>query len=57
MQADFKHLKPHIDEICSNLGIFAMLWAFVSTIFTRLFFLANKNEWDDQAMYWDQYYT
>ena len=57
MQADFENLKPHIDEICSSLGIFAVLWAFVSTLFTTLFFLANKNDWDDRAMYWDQYYT
>ena len=31
MQADFEALKPHIDDICSKLGIFAMIWAFVST--------------------------
>ena len=33
MQADFKALKPHIDDICSKLGIFAMIWAFVSAFF------------------------
>lgn len=30
MQADFAHLKPNIDDICTKLGIFAGIWAFVS---------------------------
>jgi len=30
MQADFEALKPHIDDICSKLGIFAMIWAFMT---------------------------
>jgi hypothetical protein len=38
MQADFEILKPLVDNICSNLGIFAMIWAFVSTFFTVLLF-------------------
>ncbi|EKM77516.1 hypothetical protein AGABI1DRAFT_121934 [Agaricus bisporus var. burnettii JB137-S8] len=28
MQADFAHLKPNIDDICTKLGIFAGIWAF-----------------------------
>ncbi|KAF7760573.1 hypothetical protein Agabi119p4_11249 [Agaricus bisporus var. burnettii] len=28
MQADFAHLKPNIDDICTKLDIFAGIWAF-----------------------------
>ena len=39
MKTDFEVLKPHIFDICSNLGIFASIWAFVSTFFEVLFSL------------------
>ena len=43
MQADFEALKPLIDDICSKLGFFAMLWAFVSTFFTFFIFFFHSN--------------
>ena len=54
MQADFEHLKPYIDDICTKLAIFAYVWAYVSTLFLTesvLFFYANKNDSGDRASY------
>ena len=33
LDADFQQIKPYIDDICTKLGIFAMIWSFVSTFF------------------------
>ena len=33
MDADFQQIKPYIDDISTKLGIFAMIWSFVSTSF------------------------
>ena len=32
MQVDFENLKPHIDDICFKLGIFAEVYSFVSPL-------------------------
>jgi hypothetical protein len=30
MQADFEQLRPHIHDICTKLGVFAEIWAFMT---------------------------
>ena len=39
MQVDFENLKPHIDDICFKLGIFAEVYSFVSPLLNILFSL------------------
>ena len=54
MQADLEILKPHMDDIFFKLSIFAEVYSFVSLFLNVLFFLANKNDLDDRAIYSDQ---
>ncbi|XP_006461443.1 hypothetical protein AGABI2DRAFT_192947 [Agaricus bisporus var. bisporus H97] len=36
MQADFEKLKPNIDQICNDLGVFASVWAFATEQTTEI---------------------